>query len=116
MHLRLANGALGTVGATRFASGHLNDLRLRIYGTKGGLEVAWERNASSLRACLAPDLESATWATVDCPVLGTIYERFIAAIRGEGVADPDFARGAALQRMLDRAEQSAAQGCVSLTV
>jgi hypothetical protein len=78
--------------------------------------VAWERNASSLRACLAPDLESATWATVDCPVLGTIYERFIAAIRGEGVADPDFARGAALQRMLDRAEQSAAQGCVSLTV
>ncbi len=116
MHLRLANGALGTVSATRFASGHLNDLRLRIYGTLGGLEVQWERNTSALRACLAPDLEAATWAEVDCPVLGTIYERFIAAIRGEGVADPDFARGAALQKMLDRAEQSAAQGGVSLTV
>jgi len=116
LHLRLANGALGTVGATRFASGHLNDLRLRIYGTLGGLEVQWERNTSALRACLAPDLESAKWADVDCPVLGTIYERFIAAIRGEGIADPDFARGAALQKMLDRAEQSAAQSGVSLTV
>jgi predicted dehydrogenase len=115
LHLRLANGALGTVGATRFASGHLNDLRLRIYGTKGGLEVAWERNISSLRACMG-DLESANWTTIDCPLLGTIYERFIAAIRGEGVADPDFARGAALQKMLDRAEQSAAQGGISLTV
>ena len=48
--------------------------------------------------------------------VATIYERFIAAIRGEGVADPDFARGAALQRMLDRAEQSAAQHGLSLKV
>ena len=53
---------------------------------------------------------------VEAPVLATIYERFIAAIRGEGVADPDFARGAALQRMLDRAEQSAAQHGLSLNV
>ncbi|MBI1170190.1 gfo/Idh/MocA family oxidoreductase [bacterium] len=116
MQLTLENGALGTVAATRFATGHLNDLRLRIYGTKGGLEVLWERNISGLRACLEADMESATWTPVDCPVLGTIYERFIAAIRGEGVADPDFARGAMLQRMLDRAEQSSAQGGLSLKV
>ncbi len=116
MQVLLANGALGTVAATRFASGHLNDLRLRIYGDKGGLEVSWEKNISTLRACLEPDLQTATWAEVEAPVLATIYERFIAAIRGEGVADPDFARGAALQHMLDRAEQSAAQGGLSLTV
>ena len=116
MQVVLGNGALGTVAATRFASGHLNDLRLRIYGDKGGLEVAWERNASALRACLEPDLQTAVWHAVECPVLPTIYERFIAAIRGTGVADPDFARGAALQRMLDRAEQSAGQRGVSLRV
>ena len=116
MQVVLANGALGTVAATRFASGHLNDLRLRLYGDKGGIEVSWEKNVSSLRACLEPDLQSATWHDVEAPVLATIYERFIAAIRGEGVADPDFARGAALQRMLDRAEQSAAQGGLSLKV
>ena len=116
MQVVLANGALGTVGATRFASGHLNDLRLRIYGDKGGIEVSWERNVSRLRACLEADMESATWVDIEAPVLATIYERFIAAIRGEGVADPDFARGAALQRMLDRAEQSAAKGGLSLAV
>ncbi|EKD60629.1 MAG: hypothetical protein ACD_54C00642G0006, partial [uncultured bacterium] len=55
MQVVLENGALGTVAATRFASGHLNDLRLRIYGDKGGLEVSYENNVSRLRACLAPD-------------------------------------------------------------
>jgi predicted dehydrogenase len=116
MQLVLDNGALGTVAATRFASGHLNDLRLRIYGDKGGLEVTYENNVSGLRACLEPDLQTATWHAVEAPVLASIYERFIAAIRGEGLAEPDFARGAMLQRLLDRAEQSAAQGGLSLTV
>lgn len=116
MQLTLANGALGTVSATRFATGHHNDLRLRIYGTKGGLEVSWERDISGLRACLEADMQTATWHDVECPILSTIYERFIAAIRGEGPADPDFARGAELQRMLDRAEQSSAQGGQSFKV
>jgi predicted dehydrogenase len=116
MQVVLGNGALGTVAATRFASGHLNDLRLRIYGTKGGLEVGWENNVSRLRACLEPDLQSAVWQEVEAPVLANIYQRFIAAIRGEGEADPDFARGALLQKMLDRAEQSSAQGGLSLAV
>ena len=116
MQLTLENGALGTVTATRFATGHLNDLRLRIYGTKGGLEVLWEKNISTLRACLVQDMESATWTDIECPVLGTIYERFIAAIRGEGLADPDFARGAMLQRLLDLAEQSSAQGGLGFAV
>ena len=116
MQVLLSNGALGTVTATRFASGHLNDLRLRLYGDKGGIEVSWEKNVSRLRACLEPDLQTGEWHDIEAPVLATIYERFIAAIRGEGVADPDFARGAALQRMLDRAEQSSEQRGQSLQV
>jgi predicted dehydrogenase len=94
----------------------LNDLRLRIYGDKGGLEVLFERGISGLRACLEPDLQSGTWHDVEAPVLPSVYVRFIAAIKGEGAAEPTFARGAVLQRMLDRAEASAAQGGVSLTV
>jgi predicted dehydrogenase len=109
MQLRLANGALGTVAATRFATGHLNDLRLRLYGQDGGLEVSFEQGISRLRACLGEDVLTGTWHDVDCPPVPTIYQRFIAAIRGEGPADPDFARGAALQRLLDRAEASAGQ-------
>ena len=107
LQLRLANGALGTVAATRFATGHLNDLRLRLYGQTGGLEVTFEHATSRLRACLGADIQTATWREIACPPVPTIYERLIAAIRGEGTAEPDFARGAALQRLLDRAEASA---------
>ncbi|MBT0781965.1 Gfo/Idh/MocA family oxidoreductase [Paracoccus sp. pheM1] len=116
MQIVLENGALGTVAATRFASGHLNDLRLRIYGDRGGLEVGFENRVSRLRACLSPDLETAAWHEVECPPVPTIYQRFIAAIRGEGAADPDFARGAALQRLLDRAEESSVESGLSLAV
>ena len=116
MQIVLENGALGTVAATRFATGHLNDLRLRIYGDLGGLEVGFEGGVSRLRACLSPDLETALWHEVETPPVPTIYQRFIAAIRGEGAAEPDFARGAALQLLLDRAEESSAESGRMLAV
>ncbi len=116
MQLVLENGAIGTVSATRFASGHLNDLRLRLYGDKGGLEVSYENNVSKLRACLEPDLQTATWHEIETPVLPTVYQRFVSAIRGEGAAEPDFARAADLQMMLDRAEESSAAKGVFLAL
>lgn len=112
MQLSLSGGAIGTVAATRFASGHMNDLRLRIYGDKGGLEVRFENEISALRACLGDDINDATWREIDCPVPATIYQRYIAAIRGTDTPEPSFARGAELQRMLDGAEASAAKGGV----
>lgn len=114
LQLRLAGGALGTVHATRFATGHLNDLRLRLYGTEGGVEVLFEGAESTLNACLGTDRPAATWRPVACPPVPTVYERFIAAIRGEGPAEPDFARGASLQRLLDAAEASDAQNGTAL--
>lgn len=116
MQVVLENGALGTVAATRFATGHLNDLRLRIYGDKGGLEVLFEKGESRLNACLPPDEQSGTWHAVATETPPTIYQRFIAAIRGEGPAEPTFARGAQLQVLLDRAEESAGKGGLSLRV
>lgn len=110
MQLRLDNGALGTVSATRFASGHLNDLRLRLYGDKGGIEVLFENQVSRLNICREADMQSATWTEVPTDDVPKVYDRFIAAIRGQGDGQPDFARGAALQRVLDAAERSAAQG------
>lgn len=114
MQLRLSNGALGTVTATRFAPGHLNDLSLRLYGDKGALHVSFERRISRLSACLSPDLETAKWQRIPCPPVPTVYRRFIAAIRGEGPALPDFARAARLQQMLDTAERSSAAAARAL--
>jgi predicted dehydrogenase len=114
MHLALQNGAVGTVSATRFATGHLNDLRLRLYGDTGGLEVLFEQGISRLNACLGPDAATGTWTQVECPPVPTIYQRFAAAIHGQGAGQPNFARGAALQQVLDLAETSARSDSRSL--
>jgi predicted dehydrogenase len=106
MHLRLANGATGVVHASRFASGHLNDLSLKIYGTKGGLEVLGNNEKSILRGSLDEDMLSGTWADLPAPPVPTNYQRFIAAIRAGTPVLPDFARGAALQKVLDQAVAS----------
>jgi len=116
LHLALTNGATGTVSATRFATGHLNDLRLRLYGDTGGLEVLFEKGESRLNACLGAHIATGTWEAVPTPDVPTIYQRFIAAIHGTGAGRPDFARGAALQQVLDLAETSARAGCRSLPV
>lgn len=117
MQLRLANGALGVVHATRMAPGHHNDLYLKLFGTKGGVEISYENDTSRLRTCIGADaLLSGTWQEIDCPPVPSNYERFIAAINGTDPGLPDFARGATLQHVLDRAVQSDAQGAVFLEV
>ena len=106
MHVSLRGGAIGSVTATRLASGHINDLFLRIHGDEGGLDVSAVQQKSLLRACLGPDMASARWIEVETAPVPTNSSRFIAAIRGAAPADPDFHRGAALQAVLDAAEAS----------
>lgn len=103
MHLALDNGAVGVIHASRFAGGHINDLRLRLFGTKGGLDVRFEQSNSHLRACLGDHLISGTWVDVPTPPVETNYTRFIAAIRDGVQVAPNFDRGANLQRVLDLA-------------
>ncbi|WP_368373068.1 Gfo/Idh/MocA family protein [Rubellimicrobium arenae] len=103
MHLRLSNGATGVVHASRFASGHLNDLTLKLFGTKGGLEVQGSNEKSVLRGSLGEDMLTGTWRDLPAPPVPTNYQRFIAAIRAGTPVLPDFARGAALQKVLDLA-------------
>jgi len=110
MHVALAGGASGVVHATRMASGHHNDLTLRLYGTKGGLKVDFVGNQSNLSICAGDDLPKAAWKPVDCPEVKSNYERFIDAVRSGQKVGPDFQRGAALQRALDLAVISDEQG------
>lgn len=116
MHMQLENGAVGVIHASRFASGHLNDLSLRIYGTKGGLDVRFEGWESRLRACTGDDLEATKWVDVPTPDVPTNYVRFIDAVRNAEQVFPDFRRGAALQAVLDLAVASDAGGSCGKTV
>ncbi len=113
MTLGLAGGATGVVHASRFATGHLNDLNLRIYGTKGGIEVTSRMHSSHLRVCLSPSLETAEWRDIDAPLVPTNYARFVDAVARGRQVHPDFHRGAALQRVLDLAVASDAANCAN---
>jgi predicted dehydrogenase len=116
MHLELEGGATGVISASRFASGHHNDLRLRLYGTLGGLEVRFERKTETLELCVGDDLLTETWRDVAAPAVNSIYQKFVDAIVRSGPAEPGFARGAELQRVLDCAEASDAAGGKSVKV
>jgi len=110
MSATLGNGALASIHASRFASGHLNDLSLRIYGTAGGVEVTNTGDLGTLRACLQPDLERASWSDIALAPVQTNFQRFTDAVRTGAPMNPDFAHAAKLQAVLDAAQLSGAQG------
>jgi predicted dehydrogenase len=103
MSVDYSNGALGVIHATRWAAGHYNDLRLRIYGDKGGLEVQHTLTGSTLRACTGDGAESALWEEIDAGTVPTNYQRFAAAVASGVNGEPDFRHAANLQKALDLA-------------
>jgi predicted dehydrogenase len=111
------NGAIGVIHGSRWASGHRNDLTLRIFGNKGGIEVKhWfggrlvsDPAYSSLRACLGKDLETGTWRDVPVRPVDLNYARFADAVRLGEAREPSFRTAARLQQILDASFQSHAQ-------
>jgi predicted dehydrogenase len=107
LNVEFRNGALGTIHTSRWVAGHPNRLALTIAGTRGTISMDSETSTDSYRVCRGSDLDSGTWRTVACRRTPNIHERFIAAIQGKCTPDPDFARGAAIQRLLDASFESA---------
>lgn len=103
MMAEFANGAMGVIHASRWATGHLNELRLRMHGDKGAIEVIHTPNGSTLRACSGADVENAVWRDIDAGTVPTNYQRFAEAVRTGVPGDPDFRHAADLQIVLDHA-------------
>ncbi|APO71202.1 oxidoreductase protein (plasmid) [Rhizobium gallicum] len=103
MSVDFANGALGVIHATRWATGHLNELKLRIYGERGSLEVIHRPNGSQLRGCFDENIETATWADIDVAPVPTNYQRFVEAVATGKQLDPNFRHAANLQKVIDLA-------------
>lgn len=95
------NGAMGVIHSSRFASGHANELRLRIYGDKGAVEVVHNPEESHLNVCLGDDLHAAKWQAVDVPKVDTNYQRFYQAVTAGKTLEPSFRHAAELQKALD---------------
>jgi predicted dehydrogenase len=103
MTVDFSNGAFGVVHASRWATGHLNELRLRIYGDKGGIEVVHNPEGSELKACIGDNIETAKWQAIDAGTVPTNYQRFVDAVRSGVQAEPSFHHAAELQKVLDLA-------------
>lgn len=109
MSVDFDNGALGVIHATRWATGHFNELRLRVYGEKGGVEVQHRHDWSRLRVCLGEDVETGNWDEMTVPPVPTNYERFVEAVRTGQQLEPTFRHAANLQKVLDLATVSDTQ-------
>lgn len=108
IRVEFANGALGTVHTTRWASGHENSLRLRIFGDHGALtiEIDMEQGWEKMSLCEGENVDRADWISIDCEATPSIYQRFLRSIEQGNNDQPDFARGAQLQTVLDACFES----------
>jgi len=115
LNVEFANGALGTLHTTRWAAGNGNRISLRIFGTKGGVEFDSERGGTRYRICSGDNLHNAKWEECDAPETPALYQRFIESILSCQNDQPDFQRGAEIQRVLDACfESDAGQRPVSI--
>lgn len=106
MTVEFTNGALGTIHASRWATGYPNSLFLRIHGTKGALRIDLDKSKDTLEVCLGSDVDAYAWKTIKAPPVSTTYQRFIAAVRSGKNSEPDFACGAEIQKILDACFES----------
>jgi predicted dehydrogenase len=109
LSIEFKNGALGTIHTTRWAGGHINRLYLKISGTKGSVEIDSERTTDGYRISVGKNLDKGLWKDVITPPVPTNYERFIKSVLTGKQDQPDFARGAEIQKVLDACFKSDAE-------
>lgn len=101
MIVEFANGAMGTIQMSRWVGGHTNRLYLKIAGTKGTVEIDTDRGEDSYRICQGKDLHTNEWQVVKAKQGPSNYQRFIKAVRTGNPGQPDFSRGAEVQKVMD---------------
>jgi predicted dehydrogenase len=104
------NGAIGTLQTTRWATGHLNTVQLLVCGTKGAVRINLDRSRDTLEITSGTDLHAAKWKQLACPPVPSMGQRFIRAIQTGVKEQPDFQRGAEVQKVLDACFASDASG------
>jgi predicted dehydrogenase len=110
IQLEFADGSIGVVQTTRWATGHTNHLRCEVHGTEGALCVDLDKSYTSIDLCLGKDAQKPAWKTKELKPTPSNYERFIRAIKTGKPDQPDILRGAQIQAYLDACERSAASG------
>jgi predicted dehydrogenase len=98
---------VGNLQATRWATGHPNQVALGVYGTLGAIEIDLEDSYTTLRTCLGKNRDQAEWTTLELKPTPNNYQRFVKSIKTGRNDAPDVYRGAQVQAYLDACERSA---------
>ena len=108
----MTNGAAGVVHLSRWATGYRNALALTLHGGEGALRIDLERDENTLELCRGKNIDEKIpiWEPLACEKTPTNAERFLESIRTGLNDQPDFARGAAIQNVLDACFASDALG------
>ena len=101
------NGALGSLQVTRWAYPHVNAIKLELYGDKATIEIDLNASTTSLKMNRILGRDIMPWETLECGETPTNYDRFITSIKTGSQDQPDFARGADMQAVLDACHESA---------
>lgn len=106
--VRFKNGARGTLNTTRWAKGHGNTVALRVYGTKGALDLNLDRpEEEQLKVCLGRGADASKWEAMKCPKTPNQQERFVASIRTGKQGQTSFELGLKIQKYLQACFDSA---------
>lgn len=108
MTARLNFGALATIVASRYMTGHANDLSLALHGTRGAIKVETDGKVSNLSACLEGDVDLQRWQTLPLPSVKRNARRFADALDAGRNGDPSFRPAADMQKLIDAAFESSA--------
>ena len=100
------NGAVGTIHTTRWATGYPNTLELRIFGDKGAIRINLDKAYDKLEMCHGKNIDKFQWETINCGKTPDMYKRFINSILTGKNDQPDFVRGAEIQKILDACIES----------
>ncbi len=110
IQIEFAGGALGIVQASRWATGHQNHLRVEVHGSAGALRFDLDESYERLHLCLGRDVHRFVWKLRDYKPAPDVWQRFCRAVKTGKPEQPDIARGAQVQAMLEACTRSAASG------
>jgi len=110
--VRFANGAIGTLHSSRWATGHQNTVALRVWGNDGALDLNLDRpGESQLRGCLGRKaVDKAAWKDIKCPPVPNMQQRFITSIKTGRQGQTSFEGAAVVQAYLEYSLRAAEKG------
>lgn len=101
LNVEFQNGALGSIHTTRWCGGHENRLFLKISGTKGSVEFDSDKSIDNYKISIGKDIDKGIWKSKKARAVPSVFQCFIRSIQTGKQLQPDFARGAEIQKILD---------------